>query len=77
MRGLLFAVLFCAVSLLFAEALTTLLVNFSVIDPHEFEEVHGLIMFVLLALYMGYAPSFPKDFQQHDSSEGKNGKEDK
>ncbi len=65
MRGLLFAVLFCAISLLFAEALATILVNFSIIQPHEFDEAHGLIMFAMLALYMGFAPSFPKDFQHH------------
>lgn len=65
MRGLLFAVLFCAVSLLFAEALATILVNFSVIQPHEFDEVHGLIMFLMLAIYMGFGPSFPKDFKHH------------
>ncbi len=69
MRGLLFAVLFCAVSLLFAEALATILVNFSVIQPHEFDEVHGLIMFILLAIYMGFAPSFPNDFKHHDNAD--------
>ena len=50
MRGLLFAVLFCAVSLAFAEAMVTILVNFSIIQPHEFDEVHGVIMFILLAV---------------------------
>lgn len=69
MRGLLFAVFFCAVSLLFAEALATILVDFSIIQPHEFDEVHGLIMFALLAVYMGFAPSFPKDFKHHDDGE--------
>ncbi len=66
MRGLLFAVLFCAVSLLFAEALSTVLVDLSVIKPHEFDEAHGVIMFVMLGIYMGFAPSFPKDFKHHD-----------
>ncbi len=75
MRGLLFAVVFCAVSLLFAETLTSLLVNFSVIEPHEFEEVHGLIMFFLLAVYMGYAPTFPQDHQRKDDGD-KNSKDD-
>lgn len=65
MRGLLFSVLFCAVSLLFAEALATILVNFSVIQPHEFDEVHSLIMFVMLAVYMGFAPTFLKDSSHH------------
>lgn len=70
MRGLLFAVLFCAVSLLFAEALATLLVRLSLIEPREFEEVHGLIMFVLLAVYMGFAPNFPKDHpHRHDTDD--------
>ena len=65
MRGLLFAVIFCAVSLLFAELLATVLVDFSIIEPHEFDEAHGLIMFVLLAVYMGFAPRFQKDFKHH------------
>jgi hypothetical protein len=65
MRGLFFAVFFCAVSLLFAETLATILVDFSFIQPHEFDEAHGLIMLILLALYMGYAPTFPKDFKHH------------
>ena len=68
MRGLIFAVFFCAVSLLFAEALATILVNFSIIDAHEFDEAHGLIMFILLAVYMGFAPTFPKDFEHHHKS---------
>jgi hypothetical protein len=66
MRGLLFAVFFCAVSLLFAEALTTLLVDLGLIQYHEFDEAHGLIMLFMLALYMGFAPTFPKDFRHHD-----------
>ncbi len=71
MRGLLFAVLFCAISLLFAEALTTLLVSLAVIQSHEFDEMHGLIMLVMLAVYMWIAPHFPKDFTHHhdDSDE--------
>jgi hypothetical protein len=65
MRGLVFAIFFCAVSLLFAEALTTALVNYSVIQSHEFDEVHGLIMLILLVVYMSFAPTFPKDFEHH------------
>lgn len=68
-RGLLFSILFCAVSLLFAEALATILVNLSIIETHEFDEVHGLIMFFLLALYMGFAPTFPKDFEHHQKKD--------
>ncbi len=66
MRGLLFAVFFCAISLIFAELLATLLVTFELILPHEHDEAHGLIMLVMLALYMGYAPRFPKDWEHHD-----------
>lgn len=77
MRGLLFSVLFCAVSLLFAEALATILVNFSVIQPHEFDEVHSLIMFAMLAVYMGFGPIFPKDFSHHhDGDDNDDGNSD-
>ena len=73
MRGLLFSVLFCAVSLLFAEALATLLVNFSLIQPHEFDEVHSLIMFVMLAVYMGFGPTFAKDHHEPHDDHGNEG----
>ncbi len=66
MRGLLFAVVFCALSLLIAEAVATLLLSLELIHPHEHDEAHGLIMLIMLALYLGYAPRFPKDFEHHD-----------
>jgi hypothetical protein len=69
MRGLLFAVLFCAASLLFAEALATLLVQLSFIRPHEFDEAHSLIMFIMLAIYMGFGPTFAKDFKHHNNDD--------
>lgn len=72
MRGLLFSILFCAASLLFAESLATLLVKLSIIEIHDFDEVHDLIMLILLALYMGYAPSFPKDFEHHHKKDDTN-----
>ena len=74
MRGLLFAVLFCTASLLLAETLAALLVQLSLIRPHEFDEVHGLIMFVMLAIYMGFAPSFPKDFKHHHDADNNDNK---
>lgn len=66
MRGLLFAVLFCALSLILAETVATLLVKLELIHPHEHDEAHGLTMLFMLALYLGYAPRFPKDFQHHN-----------
>ncbi|MCW8918293.1 MAG: hypothetical protein OQL08_05710 [Gammaproteobacteria bacterium] len=72
MRGLLFAVLFCAVSLLFAETLATILVDLAIIQQHEFDEVHSLIMFIMLALYLGFGPTFSKDFRQHHHDDDTN-----
>ena len=63
MKGLLFAVLFCAVSLIFAETFVTFLVAFSLIEAHEFDEAHSLTMLFLMAIYMGFAPSFQTDFK--------------
>ncbi len=73
MRGLLFSIVACAVSLLFAESLATVLVKLSIIEIDDFDEAHGLIMIILLALYMGYAPFFPKDFENHHKKDDSNG----
>lgn len=66
MRGLLFAILFCALSLLFAEAFTTLLTKLSLIHPNEFDDAHNLIMSIMVVIYMVFAPTFTKDFKDHN-----------
>lgn len=71
MRGLLFAILFCAVSLLFAEVLATLLIQLALIRPSEFDIAHNLIMTVMLVVYMLVAPTFRKDFKHHNDKDDK------
>jgi uncharacterized membrane protein YecN with MAPEG domain len=71
MRGLLFAIFFCGVSLLFARVLTTLLIQLSLIHPHEFDVAHNLIMTIMLVIYMVIAPIFPKDFKHHNNKNDK------
>ena len=71
MRGLLFAILFCAVSLLFAEALATLLIQLALIRPSEFDVAHNLIMTIMLVVYMLVAPTFSKDFKHHNDKDDK------
>jgi hypothetical protein len=39
------------------------------IRPHEFDEAHSLIMFIMLAIYMGFGPTFAKDFKHHNNDD--------
>ena len=71
MRGLVFAILFCAVSLLFAEALATLLIQLALIHPSEFGVAHNLIMTIMLVVYMLVAPTFSKDIKHHNDKDDK------
>jgi heme/copper-type cytochrome/quinol oxidase subunit 2 len=65
MRGLLFAIFFCAVSLLFARVLTNLLIQLSFIHSHEFDLAHNLIMTIMLIVYLALAPTFSKNAKHH------------
>jgi len=65
MRGLLFAIFFCAASLLFTEVLTTFLIRLSLVRPNEFDNIHNLIMIIMLVIYMVVAPMINKDFKHH------------
>jgi heme/copper-type cytochrome/quinol oxidase subunit 2 len=69
MRGLLFAVFFCAVSLLFAEALTTFLIRLSFVHLNEFDDIHSLIMIIMLVVYMVVAPIFIKYSKHHNNED--------
>jgi len=69
MRGLLFAVFFCAASLLFAEVLTTFLIRLSFVHLNEFDDIHSLIMIIMLVAYMIVAPIFIKDSKHHNNED--------
>jgi len=56
MRGLLIAIAFCGVSLLFAESATTLLMHLQVICSHCHDQFHDLIMLVMLIGYVVVGP---------------------
>ena len=65
MRGLLFAILFCGVSLLFARVLTNLLIQLSFIHLHEFDLAHNLIMTIMLIVYLALAPTLTRKTRHH------------
>lgn len=67
MRGLLFAILFCGVSLLFARVLTNLLIQLSFIHTDEFDLAHNLIMTIMLIVYLALAPTFTKKTRHHEN----------
>jgi len=67
MRGLLFAILFCGLSLLFARVLTNLLIQLSFIHTHEFDLAHNLIMTIMLVIYLALAPTITRNTTHHDN----------
>jgi hypothetical protein len=56
MRGLLFAIVFCAFSLLLAEGIAFVLIHLEFIRPDEHDVVHSVIMLVMLACYLAFSP---------------------
>lgn len=60
MRGLLFAILFCAFSIALAEAVVSLLVRFMLIRPIEHDDAFVMIMLFMLVCYFFVAPKFVK-----------------
>jgi len=58
MRGLLFAIIFCAFSLLLAEGVTSVFIRLEFINANEHDFIHSMIMLVMLACYIAVAPIF-------------------
>lgn len=56
MRGLVFAILFCGLSLLFADRATTLLIRYDIIGRQQYDNAHTVIMVIFLVCYFGFAP---------------------
>ena len=56
MRGLVIAIAFCGLSLLFAESATTLLMHLQVICSQCHDQFHDLIMLVMLIGYVVVGP---------------------
>jgi hypothetical protein len=69
MRGLIFAVFFCGISLLFAEVLATFLIRLSFVRPNQFDDIHSLIMIIMLVVYMVVAPIFIKGSKHHNKED--------
>jgi hypothetical protein len=69
MRGLLFAVFFCGVSLLFAEVLATFLIRLSFVRPNQFDDIHSLIMIIMLAVYLVVSPIIFKNSKHHNNND--------
>jgi len=61
MRGLLFAILFCAFSLLVARGISASLATFGVIQPYEIDTTFGMLMLTLLIGYLLLGPRFKRD----------------
>jgi len=55
--GLLYSIIFCTLSLLVAELLTTLLLELQLIDASEEKQTHTLIMIIAVIGYILIAPS--------------------
>lgn len=58
MRWLLFAIIFCAFSLLFAEVFSSLLVSFKIINAFDQDTAHTIIMLVMLIVFIYLLPRF-------------------
>jgi heme/copper-type cytochrome/quinol oxidase subunit 3 len=69
MRGLLFAVFFCGVSLLFAEVLATFLVRLSFVRPNQFDDIHNLMMIIMLVIYLVVSPIIIKNSMHHNNKD--------
>lgn len=56
MRGLMFAIVFCAFSLLIAAGATPLVIRLGFAGADEYHLIHSVIMLAMLACYLAIAP---------------------
>jgi hypothetical protein len=56
MRGLVFAIVFWAFSLLVAEGIMSLIMRLGFVGANEYDLVHSVIMLAMLACYLAIAP---------------------
>ncbi len=57
-RGLMFAIIFSAFSLLLAEAITSGLIRLEFIRPDQYRVVHSVIMLIMLGCYLAISPRY-------------------